>query len=119
MRKMEKNIGSFIISVITSLGGWKFIEYLIHRKEMKRKALADAIAVETDSLIKRYNVMENELEKLKDKVDQLYGIIHKLENEKLDLLKHNMELEFALKESRHNECQRPDEECIHRQHQEK
>lgn len=114
-RKMERmNYGSLLIGIIGALGGWKLVEYILNRKELKRKALADAIAVETDSLIRRYTAMESELEKLKSKVDELYKIVHKLENEKLELLREKMELELALKEAKHNECRRPDDECLKR-----
>lgn len=108
------NYGNFLIGIVGALGGWKLIEYILNRKELKRKALADAIAVETDSLIKRYKAMESEMEKLKQKVDELYKMVHKLENEKLELLRQNMELELALKEAKHNECRRPDDECLKR-----
>ena len=111
---MENNTGQWLLTLIGTLGGWKLVEYLLNRKEMKRKALADAIAIETDSLLKRYTAMEKEMEKLKSKVDELYKVVHELENEKIDLLRHNMELEIALREAKHNECRRPDEDCIRR-----
>lgn len=111
---MENNTGQWLLTLIGTLGGWKLVEYLLNRKEMKRKALADAIAVETDSLLKRYTAMEKEMEKLKSKVDELYKVVHELENEKIDLLRHNMELEIALREAKHNECRRPDEDCLRR-----
>lgn len=111
-KQMENNTGQWLLTLIGTLGGWKLVEYLLNRKEMKRKALADAIAVETDSLLKRYSAMEKEMEKLKSKVDELYKVVHQLENEKIDLLRHNMELEIALREAKHNECRRPDEDCI-------
>lgn len=113
-KQMENNTGQWLLTLIGTLGGWKLVEYLLNRKEMKRKALADAIAVETDSLLKRYTAMEKEMEKLKSKVDELYKVLHQLENEKIDLLRHNMELEIALREAKHNECRRPDEDCIRR-----
>lgn len=111
---MENGTGQWLLTIISTLGGWKLVEYLLNRKELKRKALADAIAVETDSLLKRYAAMEKEMEKLKTKVDELYKMVHQLENEKLDLMKQNMELQIALKESQYNECRRPDDECLKR-----
>ena len=113
--RMERmNYGSFLVGIIGALGGWKLVEYILNRKELKRKAIADAVAVETDSLLRRYAAMESEVEKLKNKVDELYKIVHQLENEKLELLRQNMELELALKEAKHNECRRPDDECLKR-----
>lgn len=113
-KAMENSTGQWLLTIISTLGGWKLVEYLLNRKELKRKALADAIAVETDSLLKRYATMEKEMEKLKTKVDELYKMVHQLENEKLDLMKQNMELQIALKESQLNECRRPDDECLKR-----
>lgn len=112
--EMENNAGQWLLNIIGALGGWELVKWILNRKAMKRKAIADAVAVETDSLIKRYSAMESEMEKLKEKVDELYKMVHQLENEKLELIKHNMELELALKEAKHNECRRPDDECLRR-----
>jgi hypothetical protein len=61
----------WLLTAIAALGGWKLVNWILNRKEIKRKALAEAIGLETDSLVKRYNVMEQELEKLKQKVEEL------------------------------------------------
>lgn len=107
-------IGGFIVAIVGAFGGIKIVEFIFNRRELRRRAIAEAVSIETDSLVKRYATMENELEKLKDKVDELYKMIHSLEVEKIDLIKKNMELEMALKESKHNECRRPDDECLRR-----
>ena len=104
----------WLIATITALGGWKLVSWLLNRKELKRKALAEAISLETDSLVKRYNVMEQELEKLKLKVEELQVTVTTLQQDKLDLIKRNNELELALKEAEHNICMRPDDECLKR-----
>lgn len=104
----------WLIAIITALGGWKLVSWLLNRKELKRKALAEAISLETDSLVKRYNVMEQELEKLKLKVEELQVTVTTLQQDKLDLIKRNNELELALKEAEHNICMRPDDECLKR-----
>lgn len=104
----------WLIATITALGGWKLVSWLLNRKELKRKALAEAISLETDSLVKRYNVMEQELEKLKQKVEELQVTVATLQQDKLDLIKRNNELELALKEAEHNVCMRPDDECLKR-----
>lgn len=104
----------WLIATITALGGWKLVSWLLNRKELKRKALAEAISLETDSLVKRYNVMEQELEKLKLKVEELQVTVATLQQDKLDLIKRNNELELALREAEHNVCMRPDDECLKR-----
>lgn len=113
-RAMESNIGNWVISIVGALGGVKLIELILNRKQMKRRQLAEAVKEETDSLLKRYSAMSDELEKLKAKVDELYTVVHKLEEEKLDLMKENMELRLELKEAKHNECRHPNEECLQR-----
>lgn len=104
----------WLLAAIGALGGWKFVNWILNRKELKRKALAEAISLETDSLVKRYNVMEQELEKLKLKVEELQVTVTNLQQDKLDLIKRNNELELALREAEHNVCMRPDDECLKR-----
>ena len=104
----------WLLTAIAALGGWKLVNWILNRKEIKRKALAEAISLETDSLVKRYNVMEQELEKLKQKVEELQVTVATLQQDKLDLIKRNNELELALKEAEHNVCMRPDDECLKR-----
>lgn len=104
----------WLLAAITALGGWKFVNWILNRKELKRKALAEAISLETDSLVKRYNVMEQELEQLKLKVEELQATVNNLQQDKLDLIKRNNELELALREAEHNVCMRPDDECLKR-----
>lgn len=104
----------WLLAAITALGGWKFVNWILNRKELKRKALAEAISLETDSLVKRYNVMEQELEQLKLKVEELQVTVNNLQQDKLDLIKRNNELELALREAEHNVCMRPDDECLKR-----
>jgi len=111
---MDNSTGEWIVNLVAALGGWKIIEWIVSWREKKRKSIADVVAAETDPLIRRYTTMESEMEKLKAKVDELYKMVHKLEKEKIELLKRNMELEIALKESRYNECRRPDDDCIRR-----
>lgn len=113
---MENFISQYdwLLAAITALGGWKFVNWILNRKELKRKALAEAISLETDSLVKRYNVMEQELEQLKLKVEELQVTVNNLQQDKLDLIKRNNELELALKEAEHNVCMRPDDECLKR-----
>lgn len=104
----------WLLAIIAALGGWKLVNWILNRKEIKRKALAEAINLETDSLVKRYNVMEQELEKLKQKVEELQVTVSALQQDKIDLLKRNAELEIALRETERNVCVRPDDECLKR-----
>ena len=103
-----------LIAILSALGGWKLINWILNRKELKRKALADAINTETDSLVKRYNTMEEELEKLKKQVDELQETVNKLQEDKLALIQKNNELLLRLREAESHICLRPDDECLKR-----
>lgn len=105
---------SWAIAVITALGGWKLVNWILNRRELKRKALAEAINIETDSLVKRYNVMEEELEKLKQQVEELQETVSRLQEDKLALMQRNNELQLQLREAESHICLRPDDECLKR-----
>lgn len=104
----------WLIAVIAALGGWKLVNWILNRKEIKRKALAEAISLETDSLVKRYNTMESELEHLKKEVEELQAKVNALQEDKLDLLMRNKELELQLQEAQSHMCLVPDDECLKR-----
>lgn len=42
----------WLLTAIAALGGWKLVNWILNRKEIKRKALAEAISLETDSFVK-------------------------------------------------------------------
>lgn len=112
---MEKLDGmGWAAGIIAALGGWKLAYHFLNRKASKRKALAEAVRVETDAFMKRYNALEDEIKRLNEKVDNLYKKVHELEDERIALMKRNSELELALKEAQHNLCVRPDDECLKR-----
>lgn len=101
-------------TVIGALGGWKLVEWMLNRKANRRRAIADAVKVETDAFMARYNALEGEIKRLNQKVDELYKKVHALEGERLRLINENNELKLALKEAQHNVCVRPDDECLKR-----
>lgn len=105
---------SWAIAIITALGGWKLVNWILNRRELKRKALAEAINIETDSLVKRYNVMEEELEKLKQQVEELQETVNRLQEDKLALMQKNNELQLQLQEAENHICLRPNDECLKR-----
>lgn len=105
---------NWILAAIAALGGWKLVNWILNRKEIKRKALAEAISLETDSLVKRYNTMESELEHLKKEVEELQAKVNALQEDKLDLIMRNKELELQLQEAQSHVCLVPDDECLKR-----
>lgn len=114
-----KDILLAIASIVTAFGGLELLKYLLNRKNINRVSAADAFKAEYKSIIEDYHRVRKEVDdakreisSLNKKVDDLYRQVHTLENERLDLIKRNAELELALKEARHNECVRPDDECF-------
>lgn len=111
--------------LLTALGGWEFIRYLINRSTEKRKAEAEADNVELETMRKHYDwtiqsyenrieALTEKLEKVNRKVDDMYVRMRHLEQENMKLLKRNNELELELKVAQYNVCERPDDDCIRR-----
>lgn len=103
-----------IVGVLAAVKIYKIIECIINRKTVEKKGNAETEAIETDSLLKRYNTMEARMKELENKVDELYSMVYKLETEKLQLMKEKLEISMELKEAKYNECRRPDDECLKR-----
>ena len=113
MEKLYEGMG-IAGTVIGALGGGKLVEWLLNRKATRRRAIAEAVKMETDAFMARYNALEAEIQRLNKKVDELYKKVHDLEGERLRLINENNELKLALKEAQHNVCVRPDDECLKR-----
>ena len=113
---MEK-IGTYLAAaggLVTALGGWELVKYLLNRRSNNRIAEANAFKVEREAIIEDYKRVQGEVDELKKKVDELYQRLHQLEGERLDLIKRNNELELALKEAEKHVCLQPDDKCLQR-----
>lgn len=113
MEKLYEGMG-IAGTVIGALGGWKFIEWMVNRKANRRRAIAEAVGAETDAFMKRYNALEEEIQRLNKKVDDLYARLHAVETDNLALLRENGELKVALKEAEAKACLRPPRSCLMR-----
>lgn len=109
-----KEILTIIVPLITALGGWEAIKYLINRKANTRIAEANAFKVEREALIEDYKRVQGEVDKLKEQVAKLYTEIDTLKNDRLKLIQENNELKLALKEAEKRVCLRPDDQCLQR-----
>lgn len=76
---MEKTITLFV-AILTALGvgGWSFLRWILSRKEDKRMSAAKAMAQEMETLMRNYSAMEKKIDKLEQKVDNLYKTVHQL-----------------------------------------
>lgn len=112
-----ENIGTYLAAaggLVTALGGWEFVKYLLNRKSNSRVAEANAFDIERKAIIEDYKRVQGEVDELKKKVDELYKRLHELEGERLDLIKRNNELEIQLKEAEKRVCLQPDDKCLQR-----
>lgn len=111
------DLGKYLLpigSLAAAVGGFEFFRYLFLRKSVKRKADAEAKDAELETLRKQYDWLEEKYEALNRKVDELYTSIHELEERNMALVKHNSELQIALKVAEWNKCERPDDDCLRR-----
>lgn len=99
---------TIVVSLITALGGWEAIKYLLNRKTNSRIAEANAFKVEREALIEDYKRVQGEVDKLKEQVAKLYTEIDTLKNDRLRLIQENNELKLELKEAEKHVCLQPD-----------
>lgn len=102
------------VSLVTALGGWEAVKYLINRKTNNRIAEANAFEVERNALIEDYKRVQEEVDKLKEQVAKLYKEIDGLKDDRLRLMQENGDLKLALKEAEKHVCWRPKDECFMR-----
>ena len=114
--------------LVTALGGWEFVKYLLNRKSNSRIAEANAGIKEiereerelgvmkqlVESLQKRIEQQDEKIKELNDRLDKLYEEKHEQERVNNDLVRENNELKVALKEAEKNICWRPKDECFQR-----
>lgn len=101
-------------TIVTAFGGLELLKFLLNRKTDRRVAEANAFKVERDAIIEDYKRVQEEVDELKTKVDELYKRLHSLETERLDLIRQNNELQLALKEAEKHVCLQPDDRCLQR-----
>lgn len=111
------HIAEFLSSaggIVAALGGFEFVKWLARRGTDKRVEEANAFKVERDALIEDYKRVQGEVDALKKKVDELYEKLHRLENERLDLIHENNDLRLKLAEAEKHVCLQPDDKCLQR-----
>ena len=109
-----KEIITTVVALVTALGGWEAIKYLLNRKTNARIADANAFKVEREALIEDYKRVQCEVDELKKQVAKLYTEIDTLKNDRLKLMQENNELKLELKEAEKHVCLQPDDKCLQR-----
>lgn len=117
MKNPMTHIAEFLSSaggIVAALGGFEFVKWLARRGTDRRVEEANAFKVERDALIEDYKRVQGEVDALKKKVDELYDKLHRLENERLDLIHENNDLRLKLAEAEKHVCLQPDDKCLQR-----
>lgn len=116
------DILNYIMGAVASLGGISLIKFLFFMKPERRIKDIEVESKEIgvmrgliDSLNKRIEQQDAKIRHLDEKVNGLYAEKHALEKENNELVRKCAVLEIQLAEAKHNECVRPDDECMRRQ----
>ena len=109
------NLGVFLTAaggIITALGGFEFVKYLLNKSSNDRIMAAKAFQEERTAILEDYKRIQSEVDRMQSVIDELRKRVCALEETRLDLIKENNELKLQLKEAEHNICVRPDDECF-------
>ena len=101
----------YLAIIITALGGWKLMNYLLNRHTINRLTAAEAMQRELEAVMTDYKRMQEKVEKLDRKVDELRRQVLRLQDERLELTRENGELKVKLREAESMMCLRPPESC--------
>lgn len=83
-------------AVITALGGWEAVKYLINRKSNSRKAEAEADSVEFNVLRQTVEFLQTQLQEKEERFAQQTELVRKLNDEVLELTKEKGKVELEL-----------------------
>lgn len=102
------------IAIIGAFGGWGAIRYFLNLRAERHKIELENKKNELDIMRGLYEQLDKKVKELSAKVDELYKQVRTLEMEKISLIQKNSMLEVELEKAKHNECVRPDDECLKR-----
>ena len=85
-----------IASIITALGGWEALRYLLNRKTNHRKEEAEADNVEFTVLRETTDFLQSQLKAKEERFAEQTDLVRKQNLEILDLTKKKAELEMDL-----------------------
>ncbi len=85
-----------LTAVITALGGWEALRYVINLKTNKRKAEAEADSVDFKVLSDAVEFLETQLKQKEERFAEQTNLVRNLNAEVLELTKENGRLELEL-----------------------
>ena len=98
------NIVETLVAILTAMGGWELVKYLINRKSNARISEAEADAAEFHVLKEHIESLQAQNQQTEERFADQTQLVRNLNNEVLELTKKNGSLELDLQKYR---CIRP------------
>jgi hypothetical protein len=95
-----------ILTIVTTLGGWETVKYIIHRKANARKIEAEADSSEFGVLRDTMIFLEQQLKEKEERFAEQTTVVRKLNAENLELTRENaiLKAENGLKLCQRRNC---------------
>ena len=106
------NVIETLVAILTSLGGWELINYLINRKSNARISEAEADSAEFHVMKEQIVFMQEQMKQKEERFAEQTTLVRNLNNELLDITKKLGSTELELQKYR---CIRP--KCLEREPQ--
>ena len=94
------NIVETLVAILTAMGGWELIKYLINRKSNARISEAEADSAEFHILKEQIEFLQEQLKQKEEMFAEQTQIVRNLNGEVIDLTKKNGGLELDLQKYR-------------------
>ena len=106
------NIVETLVAILTSLGGWELVKYLINRKSNARISDAEADSAEFHVMKEQIEFMQEQMKQKEERFAEQTTLVRNLNNELLEITKKLGSTELELQKYR---CIRP--KCLEREPQ--
>ena len=94
------NIVETLVAILTSLGGWEFVKYLINRKSNARISDAEADSAEFHVMKEQIEFMQEQMKQKEERFAEQTLLVRNLNNELLDMTKKLGSTELELQKFR-------------------
>ena len=94
------NILETIMTILTAMGGWEFVKYLINRKSNARISEAEADRAEFQVLKETNEFLQDQLKQKEERFAEQTQIVRKLNAEVLDITQQKASVELDLQKYR-------------------
>ena len=94
------NILETIMTILTAMGGWEFIKYLINRKSNARISEAEADRAEFQVLKETNEFLQDQLKQKEERFAEQTQIVRKLNAEVLEMTQQKASVELDLQKYR-------------------